>query len=755
MKYVLVRKTRNQLLSFFALVSTLVLFQNCAGRFSTIQIVNSDVSEQSSLQGGQLVEFKVKNLAEPGVQAFTFGHVFKQGDLFTGLNSKNLSVQIAPKNYWPDGSVKFAILSGFHFMNKNELLSIPLERSSLGGEDLTYDQLQRAVKKDDFKIRISNQEIDLFDLLSAISLGKGSAGIVRQWISGPVMSEWHFQSPLAGDEHVVVWMTVRLYKNNLIEVFPWVENGWIRVANPNSKGPFTVEVLSQGNIQFSKVITFKHHTRTPLLEGQNFSYWLDGVKRNIVPIHDTKYLMNSKLFPNYYIPPSIPESAFAQGDLDRYTINSAGNYAYRTGFLQQIGVVPNWCALYLTSGADPRAYYFTVVNGFGSGAHRSHYRDEKTNDIPLLSTHTQFSLSWSDSTILNPADWDQGIDRNPGGANLTVHGDEAKPESYRRGSMGYFPYLITGNYWFLEEHLFWLTWTYFEYAPAHREFSSMLFFKMKNIRNIANDLRDLGQALIITPSSHPMFHDLFAAWENTIDAFHQRLITGERDSGKWINNLGAVMVYPLDRISLYDSAQVTGNYWEAPWMNNYFSVFIGHLWGADVPQSAATKAKFKNLRDLSYKQPVGMAGLREQGGWDYRRMAYAVPYGSPGVKLSASSPPTAWFEGWGQVYTAYLEGVFVRKGGAPLLELSAQEQRIFTISGGDGVSEKEIGVEEISTYSGVSDHLAALSYAAEHNANLAQESRSRVFNSPSIKNHFSEAWAKIPVWSIVPRSQQP
>ena len=71
---------------------------------------------------------------------FTLGQAFRQGQVPAGkfVGSSLAGLQVAPKNYWPDGSLKFAILSGRATLAANTAQNYTLNAGGAASTCLLY-----------------------------------------------------------------------------------------------------------------------------------------------------------------------------------------------------------------------------------------------------------------------------------------------------------------------------------------------------------------------------------------------------------------------------------------------------------------------------------------------------------------------------------------------------------------------------------------------------------------------------------------
>src|SRR5699024_1514533 len=121
----------------------------------------------------------------------------------------------------------------------------------------------------------------------------------------------------------------------------------------------------------------------------------------------------------------------------------------QAGGRRDIGPLPAWAVLRLLTG-DPRMIQVDNTVGVLAGSWPVHYRDETTGRpvslerYPDLSTHPNLS-NWSENPL----------------SAIHCGGDcsgKLKPDAAHQPSMDFVPYLLTGDYYYLEELQFWTAW---------------------------------------------------------------------------------------------------------------------------------------------------------------------------------------------------------------------------------------------------------------------------------------------------------
>ena len=249
-------------------------------------------SSSCGASGGPLPALTMTAVSASGALPWTFGQPFKKGAVRPGglyVQSGAAAFQADVRNTWSDGTVKFAVLSGISTFSGSPVQVVlgtsgVLTTGSNVAEPTAFDATV-AFSSPGTTVSLSSARAN-----GSMSWAKTTAHKVRQ-ILGPVMSEFHYYSPVSGDNHLAVWWYVRAYSNGAVEVETVVENGWMFVASPGSKA-YTATVTVGGVQKFSGSVTQYHHTRWSRTD------WV-GTDSSIIPAHDGAYLRATKLVPNF------------------------------------------------------------------------------------------------------------------------------------------------------------------------------------------------------------------------------------------------------------------------------------------------------------------------------------------------------------------------------------------------------------------------------------------------------------------------
>jgi hypothetical protein len=637
---------------------------------------------------------------------FTVGQALRQGDVPSGsaLVAGSGELQFVVKNRWPDGSAKFAILSGRTDLTANAWKSIGLSVASapaaapaLGTADVAATGLTASVQYGSF---------------GTANWNAGDwAAPVQTWTSGPVMSSFVYRKPIGSDPHLVAWLEVRAYKGGQVEVLPWIENGYLQVAGPTSKSGMA-SVSIGGTQRFSQSLDLLNHQRAVLASGSTLTYWYGGSDPKITPRHSAAYLMATKLVPNYRGTTASSSPIFARL-ASSYTPLGQANFQAdmaATGYDPAIGLLPEWDVAYLTTAGDPRAFRAVLINGYAAGRYGIHYRDESTNRPFKFSAYPTLvmadgsgvgSIGSSSANRYTPAD---------SGASPPMYDSAHSP------SMGYMAYLLSGWNYYLEETQFLATANFLKNGDGTRLASKGVIetaVGANATRGAAWAIRTLAQAATLTPDGDALRNEFVSSLTENINYYHGRYIATP-------NN-------PLGLIQPYQHYTSTDPWAAAMWMDDFFTATFGYLKDLQA-HDASAQARLDAFVAWKYKAVVGRLGASGTDQFSYR---YAAQYN---VNVAPSNSAD-WANGSGPWYPSW--GAVARSMGIP--------------TSGNLGEPLESGYPDTGTaYWG--NLMPAISYAVDHGATGATEAWTRInaaSNFPTQANDYNDN----PVWGVIPRSR--
>lgn len=636
---------------------------------------------------------------------FTVGHAIRQGDVPSGaeVQADIAEFQAVVKNRWPDGSAKFAILSGRADLSPGQWKTVALRGGPASAAPTPLAPAELASR----------------NVTATIQFGAfGTAGwTVADWttphqtiVSGPQMSAWTYRKPLGTDPSLAAWLEVRAYKGGAVEVLPWIENGTLMNAASARSGTATFTL--GGSTRFSAPLDLLSHQRAVLAQGEALSHWL-ATDPQVTPRHDTAYLMASRLVPNYFAVTPADSSLFGRL-ATRYEPLARANFPQAmgtAGYDPSIGLLPEWDAAYLTTGADPRAWRAVMINGHAAGRYGLHFRDAPTQRPPRPSAAPRLSLGPGSGIVAI------------GGSSInqvTPASTGASPPAYQSShhpSMGFMAYLLGGWNYHLEELQFVATANHFKQSDVVRRGEQGVLETIagaNTTRGAAWALRTLAQAAAMTPDGDPLRADLVASVNANVDYYHTKYVA------KPNNPLGLVQPYSNYNVG---ADPLTS----AVWMDDFFTAAFGYLKDLQV-HDAGRSQKLDAFLAWKYRSVVGRLGSGGPGTFPYTHAAqYTLPY-APANAADWANGSGPWYADWGQVARAMSLPIGARPSD-PLVT---------------GYPTESTG------YWG--NLLPALAYAVDHGADGAPEAWNRLVSASNAGTQ-AAAYRDQPVWSVVPRPQ--
>lgn len=644
---------------------------------------NSDTNENNTGEntGSGLQSFALTSPLN-GKVPFTVGLGFKEGDVLETPTIDLANYQIEVKRRWPDGSAKHAVVSGTYISNAWHPYNVNVFGSGTtpSGIDLTEADIIAAGPSATVQIG-GYGTVYLSSLLSSPD---------RIWISGPEMVEAHYSSVVSYDPYIQVKFQVRLYSGGEVFVREIVENG-------NLDSTVSQDISYIPNLRIGGATVFNNggsnltqyaHTRYDVIG------WINTTNPAVTVAQDTEYLMGSGLVPNYW--KTNPSSAALNALDQSYTpLNRAGwtEKMGDTGFQPQIGLLPLWDALYVTSGGDSRAFAAMKNATRAINAYAIVRTDPDTGEAVVISDRPTYTVHGASA-----------------GGSSSVGAGSYIWDTAHHGSAGYLDYLVTGDYYALETMEFQATLCYLMTSYSSGSGTSRLLGGQD--RSVAWKTRTIGQLAGIAPSNS-IVDDVASLlayqasyWTTKSAYFGQNL-------------LGFLYSYQL-ATRAYGTGEL------APWMHHFWVATYGYV--SDLkPFSDMTV--FNNIRNYFYKIPVGMLGENGTNNYCFNDAAmYNLK-----VADTQTSDTTTFYDSWGTVYEETM--------GSPNTSCAN------TLNGSSGAtpSSAEHG------YWG--NLLPAIAYAVEDGATGAAEAWTRLTGATNWPDIETAGFDDVPIWGIRPRNK--
>ncbi len=495
----------------------------------------------------------------------TFGQVFSKGDVPEGyeivikVNEQVLPTQVDLKARHDDGSVRHAIIT-------TKLPVIP------ANDELTADIVTRPA---DTLPRANDPTVVLQGLLDSgfdaririLMDGAERVSSARQallsgeasvWLSGEMTTEFIVKAPFLDENgsshpHLTGRFAIRVYPGTpLVRVDAIVENNWTYVPGPRNF-TYDAQILIGNEVHFEvQNLTHYHHARWHKV------VW-KGDEQAVYPRHDTRYLQRTRAIPHYDPNVKASESALNEAIKRRYEPMSnvwINDYMPEAGADRGIGPLPWWQVLHVVSDADPRAYLAVLDGGDAGGSYSAHLRDKNTDlpvsldDYPRV-TGDRYQYPKDQIIALCEDDCETPLTKD------TAH----------QPSIAFYPYLITGDYYYLEELIFWANGNLISSSLGRREYEKGLFWTQQ-VRGQAWTLRTLVQAAYILPDDHPFKGYFLEKLENNADFYKRAYLDGNYVNGKgekidFSNPLHVLVPRFLDTHA-------------RPWMDDFFTFAVAY-----------------------------------------------------------------------------------------------------------------------------------------------------------------------------------
>ena len=555
----------------------------------------------------------------------TLSLVFKKGDVPSHVtvraNGRPLSTQTDVKVRWPDSSVKHALVSFIlPQLQANQFVTLDILR---GGSNANTSWMGKAdLLATDFEALMS---ITVGEQTTNVSARQLLAGIVslQYWLKGNIVSEFIIRDwNVNVASQLNVTYLVRVYPSiNAIRVDTVVENCWI-----NARGNITYDfTLSLG--QASPQVVF---AKTGLVHNQSARwrkvFWQGTTPADIQVRYNIPYIISTGLLPRYDTSLVVPEatvaSVYSNWSGKAHDIMDPGiitTYFPTTGGRPDIGPYPRWTAQYIC-GMDNRMRDVMLNTADLSGSIPVHFRETDPNrsfyqHIISVDDRPTIWTSQPTSTFVAPADRFP----NPIGDINTVW----TVDKSHQPSLVYIPYLVTGDYYYLEELYFWAAYDIGDSNYQYRGGSLGIIHESAS-RGEAWGIRNVADAANIAPDGDIEKGYVNEKVNNSISFWISAFPMG--DPAKyplihyWQANLENDSLMQNDA----DIDKTTCAYGIAPWQDDYMLWSLSHLRDLGYPTLPLINWLGKTLLDR-FTAP----------GWNpYRASPYTLPvmyWVSPGV----------------------------------------------------------------------------------------------------------------------------
>lgn len=510
-------------------------------------------STEGSLQGhfsvapGTVTSVMVRNVTGRSCHEapITFGQPLRRGDvkrsqtIVADLGGRVLPTQVAFKARNPDGSARHAIItvqvpcSALGSGERLALVAVPKPRIKARATNVTIAQVLRAGFRANVKLDVTGKPWSLAArplLKDVIRRGGCSrAGtLCRRWLSGPIVSEWIVGGPVRDAQgqphpHLAAYFAIRAYGPapvRRIRVDVIVENDWAYQRNPRNY-KYDASIGVGGKLVY-RIRSLNHYRQA---RWHKVFWW--GRADPLYAALNSNYLQESGAVPRYETTNSpenllsrVRQSCAPMQPCDQTP--KMGN----TGAQAAIGPLPRWSSIYVLH-TGYRAYRWMLANSDALGAYGIHYRSKSTGQPVSVDRHPCLTLLPAAEVARCPAPPHRD-DRPP-----PCHGDCASPlipDESHHPAPAYVAYMVTGDWYYMQELAFWADWVVFWTNPAYRDYSAGLIHRTQ-VRGQAWALRTLGDAAYILPDTFSLKRYFNTVVENNIRWYNRRY-TDNPDANK-------------------------------------------------------------------------------------------------------------------------------------------------------------------------------------------------------------------------------
>jgi hypothetical protein len=542
------------------------------------------------------VRFENTDLQAAQVNApVTFGQVFSPGHLLPANtlvgrldDGTTLPLQTDVKALHPDGSVRHAIISTvLPSLAPGQVRTVALETNSTAPTTKLYSI--RDLMRNGFSASVHATINGVEYAAYADDALKAAVNNPKTWLAGPIVTEWLVAAPLTTDSgvahpHLSARFAVRWYSDiKKIRVDITVENDWAYEPAPQNF-TYDAKVLVAAKEVYAKpALTHLHHARWRKV------VWWGAEAPQVHVKHNTAYLIGTRALPNFDQSTTVPPASLAAlktrwtGTItEPMAVGMANPYMPSTGGRDDIGLLPGWAAMYLLS-MDQRAKEVTLGSADLAGSWSAHYRDKKTDRPISLKNYPYMTIVGNPGDTYNPAT--KLHEKFPVCATSTACATPNTHDTAHQPAFAYLPYLVTGDYYYLEELQFWAMYNVFSSNPGYRDNVKGLV-RDDQVRGQAWSMRTLAEVTYITPDNDPLKADFQGILAYNLDWYN----------ANYTNNAGANKLGVLvnGNAMAYD-----GGRGMAPWQDDFFTSAIGHAaeLGFDGAKSLLDyKAKFAIMR---------------------------------------------------------------------------------------------------------------------------------------------------------------
>ena len=510
----------------------------------------------------------------------TFGQVLPEGVATHGLQFGNLMTQTDVKTRWPDGSIRFAVVTvrapqaGLY-----QAVAAPASGPA-------YVPARPAVRVR-FRIGMATWTATLPE-----------KGCSNRWLSGPLVTEWRttiVPSRPGGQRHpsLRVLLDIRVYNDGQARLDVTVETT-LNESKASAVG-YDVDLVASGKTLFRrKGVTHGYLTRWRKV------FPLGLTESAVTPDFEPFY--QARALPRYLSQVENVVSAPTGPGFDILHPGALNPYMPSPGRRPEVAPYPDWTARYLVH-KNPTQRKYVLANGDQSGSWPVHLREVAGDPHKGLGVGRLISIDERPNFWLDH----RATPGNRPAGNLAATGP-LTPDNAHQPSLAYVPYLLTGDRYYADEMRFWANYALLATrtepsAPTRWRAGQQGILGPNEVSGIAWALRNMADAAAYLPSGDP------------IRAYLAQKV---RNNLTWLDNYTASHTAPLgtrweDRRGDGDSSG--SNLLITTWEQNALAWAIDHanqqgFAGGARHRDRITAFGLSLFGDLAYRGYAGMGTIR-------------------------------------------------------------------------------------------------------------------------------------------------
>ncbi|WP_457570433.1 hypothetical protein [Desulfovulcanus sp.] len=392
------------------------------------------------------------------------------------INGQPVLTQADVKCRWDDGSVKHAIISFLiPELKANDKLKISFQDQLTGNNDDYPTATDMLSDSYNFDAQIELTNPDGTKTVSASARDMLQSGHFVYWTKGPIATTVILADHSVTRKFDLGFDSYRSFRPIFHATFwPALKKVRVRyigeVANTEALQDmkYSLKLILGYNSPeavYSKPL-FTHYAATRWTK----VYWIGSAPEEIIINHNLDYLKETKALPNYDTSKQIPESVIAseyniwlKASKDLYDTGNWQKDMGSPGGRREIGPYPAWTVRWLYTG-DVRMKKMAFGNADLAAAWPMHFREgnpDKYFDIKKTMPGVGKVISISDRPSLRLAVLDYKY-THPEDRVVPVgpvSNGGWKPDGAHQPDAFYPQYLLTGDYWYLEEMYFWASYS--------------------------------------------------------------------------------------------------------------------------------------------------------------------------------------------------------------------------------------------------------------------------------------------------------